>query len=66
MSMPKLVSKTELAEQLGVSVRSIERWVNNRDLPPPKRLGRRRVVWHADVIARWLDTKFDPKKEVRS
>jgi excisionase family DNA binding protein len=62
MSIPRLISKSELAEHLGVSVRSIERWINSKELPPPKRLGGRRVVWHTTVIERWINAKFGPKK----
>lgn len=62
MSIPRLITKAELAQHLGVSERSIERWINNRQLPAPKLLGGRRVVWHENVIERWINAKFSPKK----
>ncbi|MFW5453927.1 helix-turn-helix transcriptional regulator [Thioalkalivibrio sulfidiphilus] len=66
MSIPKLWTKSELAQHLGVSVRSVERWINSKQLPPPKRLGGRRVVWHTAVIEKWINTRFGPKQGARS
>lgn len=51
--MEKILTKRELAEWLRLSVRSIDRKVANRELPPPDRLaGVPR--WRESVIKEWL------------
>ena len=44
MSNTVPITKPELAARLGVSTRSLERWIRSGDLPPPRRLGPRRVL----------------------
>jgi len=51
--MEKILTKKELAEWLRLSVRSIDRKVANRELPPPDRVaGVPR--WRESVIEKWL------------
>lgn len=44
-----LIDKAEVAHQLSVSVRTINRWVVQRRLPAPLRLGRR-AYWLRDQL----------------
>lgn len=43
------VSKERLAEEFGVSPRTIERWIRLRFLPPPVRLGRT-TLYHVETV----------------
>jgi excisionase family DNA binding protein len=50
----KPLTKDDVADVLGVSLRTIENWVNERTLPAPKKLGNR-VYWHPGVFYTWLE-----------
>jgi excisionase family DNA binding protein len=47
------VTRDELAEQLGVSVRTIIRWCDYGDGPPVTAIGRKRLFYRPAVAA-WL------------
>jgi excisionase family DNA binding protein len=49
----KPLTKDDIADVLGVSLRTIENWVNEQTLPAPKKLGNR-VYWHPSVFYAWL------------
>ena len=53
LSPRPLLTAKELAELLGVSLRSIWRRKNDGTLPKPVRLGRI-VRWHRQSVERWL------------
>jgi excisionase family DNA binding protein len=53
----KPLTKDDLADVLGVSLRTIENWVNDRTLPAPKKLGNR-VYWHPNVFYAWLEHRL--------
>lgn len=53
----KPLSKEDLANVLGVSIRTIENWVNEGILPPPTKLGNR-VYWHPSAFYAWLDRRL--------
>lgn len=53
----KPLSKEDLADILGVSVRTVENWVNDRILPAPTKLGNR-VYWHPVAFYGWLDKRL--------
>lgn len=53
----KQLSKPELAERLGVSIRSIENMVNRGELPKGRRLGRE-VYWLESVVQMWQKHAF--------
>jgi predicted DNA-binding transcriptional regulator AlpA len=53
----KPLSKEDLANVLGVSIRTIENWVNEGILPPPTKLGNR-VYWHPNTFYAWLDRRL--------
>ena len=59
------ITKSALAERLQVSTRTLERWINQGDLPPPRRLGTRRVYWHPHVIEQWLERALGDRKQAR-
>jgi excisionase family DNA binding protein len=48
-----LLTAEDLAELLGVSLRSIWRRINDGTVPKPVRIGRL-VRWHRQTIERWL------------
>ena len=53
----KPLTKDDIAEDLGVSVRTIENWVNDRTLPAPKRICNR-VYWHPSIFYTWLELRL--------
>ncbi len=54
---PKLLGKQELANTLGISVRTVENLVKAQELPPGVRVGRY-VLWTETVIAKWHKERF--------
>ena len=58
------LTKQAVADSLGISIRSVENWINNGLLPAPAKLGNR-VYWHPDVCYAWLAhrLKADPSDE---
>jgi excisionase family DNA binding protein len=46
-------TEDQLAEQAGVSVRTIKRWRDQRKGPPFIRMGRR-ILYRRDAVADWL------------
>lgn len=53
----KPLTKDDIAEVLGLSLRTVENWVNDGTLPLPKKLGNR-VYWHPNVFYSWLDRRL--------
>lgn len=53
----KPLSKEDLADVLGVSIRTIENWVAEAILPAPTKLGNR-VYWHPNSFYAWLDRRL--------
>ena len=51
------LTKQAVADMLGISVRSVENWVNEAILPAPAKLGNR-VYWHPDVFFGWLSQRL--------
>ncbi|GAC1604209.1 MAG: hypothetical protein NVS3B25_33340 [Hymenobacter sp.] len=50
----KPIRKEDAAEILGVSLRSIDNYISDKQMPEPGRLGRR-VYWHPELFYEWLD-----------
>ncbi len=53
----KPLSKRDVADVLGVCLRTIENWVNEGDLPAPVRLGNR-CYWHPAAFYAWLERRL--------
>lgn len=53
----KPLTKDDIAELLGVSIRTVENWVVERVLPAPTKLGSR-VYWHPRAFFDWLDKRL--------
>jgi excisionase family DNA binding protein len=47
---PDYITKAEVAKLLGVTTRTVDRWVAKRVLPPPMRVGPRLLRWRRQVI----------------
>lgn len=50
----KPLTKDDIADVLGISLRTVENWVNEGTLLPPKKIGNR-VYWHPSAFYAWLD-----------
>lgn len=53
----KPLTKDDIAELLGVSIRTVENWIVERVLPAPTKLGSR-VYWHPRAFFDWLDRRL--------
>ena len=51
------LNKQAVADSLGISIRSVENWINDGILPAPAKLGNR-VYWHPDVYYAWLSHRL--------
>lgn len=51
------LTKQAVADILGISVRSVENWINEGILPAPAKLGNR-VYWHPDVFYGWMSNRL--------
>ncbi len=51
------LTKEDVADVLGVSLRTIENWVASEVFPAPASIGGR-VFWHPDVFYSWLDHRL--------
>lgn len=51
------LTKQAVADSLGISIRSVENWINDGTLPAPAKLGNR-VYWHPDVYYDWLSNRL--------
>lgn len=54
LSDDALVTRSEFATRLRISLATLHRWVAAGRIPPPVRIGRRHTVWHADVVRQTL------------
>jgi predicted DNA-binding transcriptional regulator AlpA len=53
----EMINKVQLAAALGVSSRTIDRWIESGEAPPYVRLPRNRLRWKwADVLV-WLEKR---------
>lgn len=51
------MTKQEVAQRLGVSVRTVEIWCSSGEIPPPAHIGRK-PFWHPAEFDKWLDRKL--------
>lgn len=59
------LTKQAVADSLGISIRSVENWINDGTLPAPAKLGNR-VYWHPDVYFGWLSRRLQEAQAVES
>jgi len=62
--MAELLSPKELAQKLGISLRTLRRWRSMGFLPEPIKLSARVVRWEWENIRLWLQ-KFQERKPRR-
>lgn len=53
----KPMSKDDVADVLGVSLRTVENWVNDGTLPAPAKLGNR-CYWLPSLFYSWLERRL--------
>lgn len=51
------LSRADVAEVFGVTVRTIDNWVNDGTVPAPVKLGNRNY-WHPGKFFTWLDRRL--------
>jgi len=52
-----LLSSSELANFLGVSLATLERWRRHGEGPPFIRIGRRRIAYRPSAVRRWVEAQ---------
>ena len=62
--LAEYLRKDELAEEFGVSTRTIERWVRLRLIPAPVRLGRT-SLYNREAVKEHLAKQLGPKRQRR-
>jgi len=61
------LTKADVQEILGISERTLERWIKADIIPRPKLLGPARVYWSRAVIKAWLEKSLGmPEQELKS
>jgi len=50
----KFIKSTELCQLLGISISTVNRWVNQKKLPKPKYVNQQRY-WNRAEIEAWLE-----------
>lgn len=64
MTQPRQVlSMKQLPAYVGFSRSYIYKLIAKNEFPPPRRVGKRRVVWFADEIAQWQERGLDRVKQ---
>jgi predicted DNA-binding transcriptional regulator AlpA len=55
-NLPELLNKTQFAQLLGTSPRNLERYIAQRTVPMPIRIGKQSCLrWRRSTIMRWLE-----------
>ncbi len=53
-----LVRKRVVADMVGIAVNTIDRWIRQKDFPPPRRVGRC-ARWVESEVAAWVAARGD-------
>ena len=53
--MERMLTRPEVEQMLGVSTATIYKWLGERKLPEPIRLGPRAIRWRLSELMKWLD-----------
>lgn len=56
--MPTLIGSKQLAQQLGISLRTLDSLDKNGDLPKSLRIGHLRR-WREEDVEQWIDSKLN-------
>jgi predicted DNA-binding transcriptional regulator AlpA len=59
-----LLRKSEVARLCGVSTRTIDRWQEDAEFPPPILIGKQSYRWTYDAVMTWLRTRPTGKGDV--
>jgi predicted DNA-binding transcriptional regulator AlpA len=51
--MKKFYGAKEIVENLGISRKTLDNWVESGDFPPPIKIGRR-IFWQKEVVDKYL------------
>ena len=60
-TLPVLIAKTALCEQLGISHRGIEYMVKRGEFPPPVRIGKQ-AYWSEAAVINWQRKMFSSQE----
>lgn len=60
----RLISAKELAERLGISIRTLEDLIVRGEIPSPMRFGRARR-WEPELVERWIKKKAEDAAGVK-
>ena len=58
-----LIRPNELADLLSISIPTLYRMINNGELPPKVRVGKRAVGWRRSQIEDWMDERTEEPKQ---
>jgi len=63
--MYELLTAKQLANRLGISMRTLQRWKSAGLLPPAIRLSERTIRWDWPTVVEWLEQKRRPSLRTR-
>ena len=55
--MVKLLTKTDAAEVMGCSIRTLENWIAAGQFPRPVKIGPRLVRWRPEDLQEWVESQ---------
>lgn len=63
MNVSALLTQHEAAKQLGVSTRTLQRWVKAKYFPPPHRIGRG-AFYRPGEVANWINNQLHDDRAI--
>ena len=58
----QLYRLSQVVRLIGVSKRTLERWIASESFPGPYKIGPSAIAWRADEIAAWVKSR--PRKQI--